>query len=221
MNKLFGASKKKEEPKPNPNAPTLKETSEKLDERGKVVQTKVDDCNKQLMAIKEEMRTAKGMKKKQLQQKALQILKRRKMYDNQNTHLMNQQFNVDSMAFASESIQDTLNTVSAMKEASIVQKQQMKEFNMDEVEDLFDDMADLMQDQEEIQEMMGRNFGVEYDENELMDELAELDQEIMDEELSLPTYIPNGQNANKQPNANPAAANANKEEEDLANMMQI
>ena len=45
------------------------------------------------------------------------------MYDNQNTHLMNQQFNVDSMAFASESIQDTLNTVSAMKEASIVQKQ--------------------------------------------------------------------------------------------------
>ena len=68
---------------------------------------------------------------------------------------------------------------------------------------------------------MGRNFGVEYDENELMDELAELDQEIMDEELSLPTYIPNGQNANKQPNANPAAANANKEEEDLANMMQI
>ena len=81
MNKLFGASKKKEEPKANPNAPTLTETSEKLDERGKVVQNKVDSCNKELAAIKEEMRTAKGMRLKQLKQKALQILKRRKMYD--------------------------------------------------------------------------------------------------------------------------------------------
>ena len=81
MNKLFGASKKKEEPKPNPNAPTLAETSTRLDERGKVVQAKVDSANKELAAIKEEMRTAKGMRKKQLQQKALQILKRRKLYD--------------------------------------------------------------------------------------------------------------------------------------------
>ena len=27
--------------------------------------------------------------------------------------------------------------------------------------------------------MMGQNFGVEFDENELMDELAELDEEII------------------------------------------
>ena len=89
---------------------------------------------------------------------------------------------------------------------------------MDEVEDLFDDMADLMADQEDIQEMMGRNFGVEYDENELMGELAELDQEIMDEELSLPSYIPQGQAV--KPNANPAGAVKRPTEEDeLNNMM--
>ena len=91
---------------------------------------------------------------------------------------------------------------------------------MDEVEDMFDDMADLMADQEEIQEMMGRNFGVEYDEDELMGELAELDAEIMDEELSLPSYIPQG----AKPQANAAAAkvpNKPSEEEELNNMMQI
>ena len=55
-----------------------------------------------------------------------------------------------------------------------------------------DDMADLMADQEEINEMMTRNFGVEFDENELMDELAELDAEIMDEQLDLPSYVPQG-----------------------------
>ena len=48
MNKLFGVSKKKEEPKSNPNAPTLTETSEKLDDRGKVVNAKLEACNKEL-----------------------------------------------------------------------------------------------------------------------------------------------------------------------------
>ena len=37
-----------------------------------------------------------------------------------------------------------------MKEASKVQKEQMAKFDMDEVEDLFDDMADMMADQEDI-----------------------------------------------------------------------
>ena len=79
MNRLFGASKKPKEEPVNPNAPSLTETSQKvsvlisfsqlqfqLDERGKVVQAKVDECNKELMAVKKEMLTAKGMRKKTL-----------------------------------------------------------------------------------------------------------------------------------------------------------
>ena len=70
----------------------------------------------------------------------------------------------------------------------------MKNFDMDEVDELFDDMQEMMEDQEEIQEMMGRNFGVEFDEGELMDELNELDEEIigdqLNEGLGLPSYIP-------------------------------
>ena len=42
--------------------------------------------------------------------------------------------------------------------------------------------------------MMGRNFGVEFDEAELMGELNELDEEIigdqLNEGLGLPSYIP-------------------------------
>ena len=75
--------------------------------------------------------------------------------------------------------------------------------------------------------MMGRNFGVEYDEAELMDELNELDEEIigdqLNEGLGLPSYIP--QNNNAQANsvpANPSAANPNKaDEKALEDMMQI
>ena len=82
MNRLFGASKKKEEEKADPNAPTLKDTSDRLGEREGVLNKKVEDLNQELMKIKKEMVNAKGMRKKTLQQKALHIMKRRKMYDN-------------------------------------------------------------------------------------------------------------------------------------------
>ena len=78
---------------------------------------------------------------------------------------------------------------------------------------------------------MGRNFGVEYDETELMDELNELDEELigdqLNEGLGLPSYIPQNNQANVvQPNSNPAQPNkpvdANKaDEQALEDMMQI
>ena len=42
--------------------------------------------------------------------------------------------------------------------------------------------------------MMGRNFGMEYDEGDLEAELAELDEELISDQLNeglgLPSYIP-------------------------------
>ena len=71
----------------------------------------------------------------------------------------------------------------------------MKEMDMDAMEDLFEDMADVMADMEEINEVMGRDFNVEFDENELMGELDELDEELaaeqLDEGLGVPSYVPN------------------------------
>ena len=66
-----------------------------MDQRGKVIQGKVDECNVQLQDIKKQMATAKGARLNSLKQKALQVLRRRKMYDQQLGHVMNQQFNVD------------------------------------------------------------------------------------------------------------------------------
>ena len=42
-----------------------------------------------------------------------------------------------------------------MKSAAVAQKEQMKALDMGQLEDLMDDMADIMADQEEINEMMG------------------------------------------------------------------
>jgi len=52
-----------------------------MDARCKVVQVKVDECNVQLNELKKQMASAKGTRLNALKQKALQILRRRKMYD--------------------------------------------------------------------------------------------------------------------------------------------
>ena len=116
------------------------------------------------------------------------------MYDAQLNNVMSQQFNIDQVAFTTETITSTIDTMNALKAATAVQQQEMKKLNMDQLEDLFDDLADMMADQEEIQEVMGRSYQVEYDESELMNELAELDEEIVNEQLSdgfnVPSYVP-------------------------------
>ena len=44
----------------------------------------------------------------------------------------------------------TIETVAALKEATVVQQAEMKKLDMNKMEDLFDDLADMMADQEEI-----------------------------------------------------------------------
>ena len=74
------------------------------------------------------------------------------------------------MQFTSETIQDTIATANALKAATEVQKEQMKKLDMNKLEDVYDDLADLMAEQEEINDVLGRDFQVgNYDEEELMD----------------------------------------------------
>lgn len=59
--------------------------------------------------------------------------------------------------------------MNALKFASEAQKQQMAAMNMDQIEDLYDDLADMMADNQEINDVLGRDYGVDnYDENDLM-----------------------------------------------------
>ena len=127
-------------------------------------------------------------------QRAMQILKKRNMYMSQLQTLQGTQFNVEQMKFAQDSVQDTLTTVAAMKEAMKVQKQQMKQIKIGEVDTMMDDMADLQLDSEEINEIMSRDYNVgAVDEDELEAELAELDNEGLLDELDTGNFqVPSG-----------------------------
>ena len=71
----------------------------------------------------------------------------------------------------------------------------MKDIDLDELADLRDDMEEMKYESEEINEMMNMDFGLDIDEDELDDELAELDDEMFLESLDnkekeqMPSYL--------------------------------
>ena len=75
-----------------------------------------------------------------------QVLKQKRLYENQREQLYNQQFNMEQTSFALESIKDTAQTVQAMKAAGTELKSAFKkqDLNIDSIEKLQDEMADLM-----------------------------------------------------------------------------
>ena len=76
----------------------------------------------------------------------MQVLKQKKLYENQREQLYNQQFNMEQTSFALESIKDTAQTVQAMKAAGAELKTAFKKQDLDinSIEKLQDEMADLM-----------------------------------------------------------------------------
>ena len=156
MNRLFGQSKA-------PVAkPTLSDASASMEKRGESLDQKIMKLDKELARYTEQMKKMKpGPAKQQVQKRAMAILKQKKMYENQREQTRNQQFNMDQVMFAQESLAETANTVSAMKDANKALKKQFKAIDINQVEDMQDDMADLLEQAEEIQSAMGRSYNTD------------------------------------------------------------
>jgi len=74
-------------------------------------------------------------------------------------------------------------------------------------------MSDVLEDTDEINEIMGRSYGVpeELDENDLMDELNSLEDELAEEETEeTPAYLVNAATASKQAALANQTSSANK-----------
>jgi charged multivesicular body protein 5 len=104
-----------------------------------------------------------------------------------------QQFNIDQTAFSLESSKATVQTVAAMKAANKELKAVIrKDLDINAVDDLADDMAELMDDFNEINEALGQNFSTpeDLDEADLDAELEMLGDELEEvEEESTPSYL--------------------------------
>eukprot|EP00595_Chromulina_sp_UTEXLB2642_P000012 CAMPEP_0196762038 /NCGR_PEP_ID=MMETSP1095-20130614/1383_1 /TAXON_ID=96789 ORGANISM="Chromulina nebulosa, Strain UTEXLB2642" /NCGR_SAMPLE_ID=MMETSP1095 /ASSEMBLY_ACC=CAM_ASM_000446 /LENGTH=158 /DNA_ID=CAMNT_0042112293 /DNA_START=245 /DNA_END=717 /DNA_ORIENTATION=+ len=128
-----------------------------------------------------------------LKKRAIDTLKRKKMYETQRDQLAGQQFNIDQTSFAIETIKSTHITVAAMKEANKTLKVETKKLNISEIEDMQDDLEDQLEDAGEISDILGRSYGTpnDIDEADLEAELACLGDELesIDVEQETPAYL--------------------------------
>ncbi len=112
----------------------------------------------------------------------VQILQRRRMLESQLNMAYNTTNSMQATAYALENAQMVQDQVSAQRGAMTALKSQHESISLDELEDMQDDMADLLQDAAEISDLMGRSYGLpdEIDEADLDAELEALDDELED-----------------------------------------
>lgn len=75
-----------------------------------------------------------GPAKNAIKQKAIQVLKQRKMYESQRDSMMQQSFNLEQANFATQSLKDTITTVETMKIATKTMKAEYKKVNINKIE---------------------------------------------------------------------------------------
>jgi charged multivesicular body protein 5 len=121
MNRIFGRSN----PKPKP---TLTAAISQTDERIDSYHVKIKRLEGELSFLKPQL------KNPSVKQKAIRILKQKKMYEQQLAQLEQQVFNMEIQNDTQENLKNTVITVDAMVTANKALKTQYKAINLDKIE---------------------------------------------------------------------------------------
>ncbi|CAF9924944.1 MAG: hypothetical protein GOMPHAMPRED_003773 [Gomphillus americanus] len=174
MNRLFGS--KNSTPKP-----TLQGAMSNLDTHIESLDVKLSKINAELTQHQQKLSKMRdGPGKTAIRQKALKLLQRRKQLEAQKDQLEQQSFNMEQADMMTTNLKNVMTTVDAMKTTNKTLKQQYGKIDIDKIERLQDEMADLMEMGNEIQESLGRAYDVpeDVDEAELDAELEALGEEV-------------------------------------------
>jgi charged multivesicular body protein 5 len=174
MNRIFGSKK------PAAPPPDLNECVQSIDSRGESIEKKIGKLEQEIAKYSEQMKKMRdGPAKNAVKQKALRVLKQKKVYEQQREALGNQSFNIEQQNMAIQSMRDTKTTITAMSMGLKEMKKEFKKVDLNKIEDLQDDLADIMEQAQEVQDVMGRTYGMpEVDESELEAELEALGDEL-------------------------------------------
>ncbi|XP_044757299.1 charged multivesicular body protein 5 [Coccinella septempunctata] len=206
MNRLFGKAKPKEP------GPSIDDCIKGVDARAEAVEKKIQVLENDLRKFRDQMsKMREGPGKNAVKAKALRILKQKKMYEQQLDNLRGQSFNMEQANYANQALKDTHTTVVAMRDGMVQMKKEFKKINIDDIEDVQDELADMLEQANEVQEALGRTYNTpELDEDELNAELEALGDEMaLDDDTS---YLDNVLNAPEAPSNKPEAElNKNKD----------
>lgn len=135
-----------------------------------------------------------GPGKNAIKQKAIKVLQQRKMYESQKDQLQQQSWNMEQAGMMQDNLKNTMATVDAMKTTQKELRKQYGKVNIDKIEKMQDEMADLMDMGNDIQESISRSYDVpeDVDEAELDAELEALGEDVefdMGVGEEMPSYL--------------------------------
>jgi len=172
MRKLFGGGKKQAaKPKQlgaNDAIQNTRNTIEKLEKREAHLEKQISR-----LLSEAKVRNKKGDKKG-----AIYRLKKKKLLEKELQSLCDKKLNLEKNIITLDSAIVNQNMMGTMNMVKNTLAAEMKKADVDKVDEVMDDMADLMDQQNEINEALGNPMGEDYDEDELADELADLEDEI-------------------------------------------
>jgi len=152
-----------------------------VDGRIEAVDVKLAKLNGELSQYQQRLAKMRdGPGKAALKQKALKVLQQRKMYEAQRDQLQQQSWNMEQAGMMQDNLKNTMTTVDAMKTTTKELRKQYGKIDLDKIERMQDEMADLMEMGNDIQESISRSYDVpeDVDEEELDAELEALGEEV-------------------------------------------
>ncbi|KAN0063787.1 Vacuolar protein-sorting-associated protein 60 [Thecaphora frezii] len=185
MNRLFGTKAAK--PKPS-----LADAIASTEARADSVEVKTRKLDAELTRYRDQMKKLRdGPGKTAVQQRALRVLKQKRLYETQLASLQQQSFNMEQATMTTENLRNTMATFDAMQTANKEMKRTYGKIDIDKIEAMQDEMEDLIESANEVQESLGRSYGVpeEVDEDDLQAELDALADELEDEATGEPSYL--------------------------------
>merc|ERR1719297_503352 len=110
---------------------------------------------------------------------AMFALKRKKMYEGEMEKIANVKMTLETQVMNLESAAQNADTFNAMKAGTNTMKKIRTELGIDKVDDLMDDIREEMDTAAEVSNAMAQPLDGLYDEDELLSELAELENELL------------------------------------------
>ena len=210
MFNFFGKKKNAQPPQRQQFAPVdLNATSHGISNRKNDTQLKLDQVEKELKGALVEYRQARTPQQKaQAKNKAMRLLKKKKLYQAHVNNLENTQMAVESAAMDVDIMKDNMAIMQTMKATVQMQKDMMHAMGgIDSMYDVMDDMQEIKEQQEEFNDEMQRNFDIDVDDADLNDEIDELDYQMRMEMDNQGMNVPGEMNQNQ-----PMPNNLNAEE---------
>ena len=180
MFNFFGKKSNAEPPKPQFQPVDLNATSHGISNRKNDTQLKLDQVEKELKGALVQYRQARTPQQKaQAKNKAMRLLKKKKLYQAHVNNLENTQMAVESAAMDVDIMKDNMAIMQTMKATVQMQKDMMHAMGgIDSMYDVMDDMQEIKEQQEEFNDEMQRNFDIDVDDADLNDEIDELDYQM-------------------------------------------